>query len=470
MYPFKTATLLTALLLGMGTATALRAEMSLYIVAPGDTLWSIASENLKSPHDWRRLMEFNNMTEQSQLKVDQELRIPMEWLNSSFAPVAAANRPADLPPVALAPARLEKARAPSAATAARDGAKSVKGVAAISSSAHAVATTYGLVERLNGALRTTLAPNDTLLEQSRVSTGKQSGVNIRLRDGSMVVLLSESEVELSQPLKLVRGALEYAANNGAERRLVSAAAGEVKGQQAHFRVTSLKDGRQLLVEVERGMISVAANGEQRAMSAGLAMLVESGQPLSEPHQGVMRPDVSNLSKGGVNGQVNLSWPPISDAAGYRAQLVYAADAYLVLLDEKVNQPRLAWNNISPGLYKIRLRSIDNRGLEGLNAEFPFVVQGALAAPRSNSPLDGATLPTNTPWIAWSRVEEANSYTLQVARDATFKTGLQEYSYLVNSYYKYGDALPAGNYYWRVMSISRKQEKSGFGDVRMFRIK
>lgn len=468
MHPLKSTALFATLLLGMTASSALRAEIALYIVSPGDTLWSIANENLKSPHDWPRLMEFNNMTDQSQLKVDQELRIPMELVKSSFAPVAEANRPAGLPAVALTPA--SDGKSANVASKAKEGAKAVPNIAAFPSPVNAVLATYGVVERVDGSRHSSLSPNDAINENSHVSTGKESSVNIKLMDGSVLVLLSETEVELSQPIKLVRGILEYSANNSTEQRLVTTAAGEVLGQQARFRISNLKDGKQMQVEVEHGRIAVAANKEQRTVGAGLAILVESGKPLAEPRQGLMRPDLSNMAKSSVNGQVDLNWAPISDATGYRAQLVYAADTYLVLLDEKITQPKLTWNNISPGLYRIRLRSIDNKGLEGLNAELPFVVQGALDAPHSNSPLDGATLPTNTPWIAWSRVAEANSYTLQVARDAGFKTGLKEYSYLVNNYYNYGDTLPAGDYYWRVRSVSPKQVISTFGEVRSFRIK
>lgn len=468
MRSFKIPALITTLLLGLTSSTALRAEIGLYIVAQGDTLWSIANENLASPRGWRDLMAFNNLTDQSRLRVDQELRIPMEWMKTSFAPGAETKPPANLPAVATAPALDGKSATTSPGNS--EGAKAVPSSAAIANAATTVMATYGVVERSDGNKRSKLTPNDSLETGSRISTGRESSVNIRLKDGSVLVLLAETEVELSQPVKLIRGALEYSTNNAADQTLITTATGDISGKQARIRVASLKEGKQLQVEVEQGAVTVAANKEQRNLSAGIGVLIESGKPLTEPRGGVMRPDVRNLTKSSVNGQVDLSWAPIVDAAGYRAQLVYAADTYLVLLDERLTQPKLAWSNISPGLYKIRLRSVDAKGIEGLNAELPFVVQGTLDAPRSNTPLDGATLPTNTPWIAWSRVPEANSYTLQVARDASFKTGLQEFSYQVNNYYRYSDPLPAGDYYWRVLSVSPKQEKSPFGEVRMFKIK
>lgn len=469
MQPLRTAALVTALILGSATPLALRAEMSIYIVAPGDTLWSIAGENLKSPHDWRKLMEFNGMSDQSQLQVDQELRIPMDWLKASFAPVVEANRPANLPPVATTPARKGGSGAAPAPARHTPPAAPAQPAAPVYKALTVIAT-YGQAERIEGSRRIPLEPNDTLAAGSRVASGKQGGLNIHLRDGSMAVLLPESEVELTQPLQLLRGALEYNTDAGDDAApLVKSGGFTLQGRQTHFRL-SRQQGEAIQLEVESGSVTLISDQGERTLGAGLALLAESGKPLAEPRQGLLRPDVANLPKRGVNGRIELDWAAIGGAAAYRAQLIYATDNYLVLLDERVAQPRIRWSNISPGFYKIRLRSVDEKGLEGLSAELPFTVQGTLEAPHSNSPIDGATLPGNTPWLAWSRVPEANSYTLQVARDPAFKSGVQEFSYLVNNYHRYSDPLPPGDYYWRVLSVSPKREQSPFGEVRRFHIK
>ena len=458
-------------LLTLGMTLPVQAGVSVYIVAPGDTLWSIAKENLKNPQDWKKLMKFNNMTEQSQLQVDQALRIPSELMADFSAPPAKANstNPVDLPPAALTPAKDEKATTRMGNTV-REGAKAIEDVAALSTSANTVAATYGHVVQVVADNQSRLKVNDVLAEKTRIRTGDKSSVNIVLTDGSVVVLLSDTEVLLTQPLTLLQGEVEYKVDSNKELALVSTEAGSVSAETARFRVATSKAGKQMRVEIEQGAAIVANDKKHRRISAGISMLLEAGKAMNEPRQGLMRPDIANLSKSSVNGEANLKWAAISDAKAYRAQLVYAADAYLVLFDEQLKQPKLNWRNISPGRYNIRLRSIDESGLEGLNAELPFIVHGTLNPPRSNSPVNGATLPTNKPWIAWSRIPEANSYILQVARDAEFKTDLQEFSYQMKNYYKYSDALPAGDYYWRVMSVSPKRVKSAFGEVRMFKIK
>ncbi len=452
----------------LGVALPVQAAgVSVYIVAPGDTLWSIANENLKNPQDWKKLMTFNKMTDQTQLRVDQALRIPSELMaDFSAAPAPATVKPVDLPAAARTPAQDNK----KTVATVREGAMAVEDVTAISNSAITVAATYGQVVQVNGEKRSKLKVNQTLSDKALIRTGDKSSVNIVDANGSVIVLLSDSEVILTQPLTLLQGEIEYKVAGNKELALVSTEAGSVSAQTAFFRVATAKAGKLMRVEVEQGAVVVANEKKHRRVSAGIAMQLEAGKPMTEPRQGLMRPDIANLSKSSVNGEANLKWSEIRDAKAYRAQLVYAADAYLVLFDERLNQPKLNWRNISPGRYNIRLRSVDENGLEGLNAQLPFIVHGTLNPPRSNSPVNGATLPTNKPWIAWSRIAEANSYVLQVARDAEFKTDLQEFSYQVRNYYKYSEALPPGEYYWRVMSVSPKRVKSAFGEARMFKIK
>ena len=462
---------LTISLVSLGMVLPVQAAVSVYIVSPGDTLWSIANENLKSPDDWKKLMKFNNMTDQSQLKVDQALRIPSELMMDFSAPPASTSSASavGLPPAAVVPAQGKKAVSRIAASA-REGAKAVEDVSAISTSSITVAATYGHVVRVSGKNQTKPKVNDVLADKTRIRTGDKSSVNIVLTNGSVVVLLSDTEVVLTQPLTLLKGEIEYKVDASKELALVSTEAGSVSAQTGHFRVATSKAGKQMRVEVGQGAVVVANENKHRSISAGLSIQLTAGKAMNEPRQGLMRPNIANLSKSSVNGEANLKWAAINAAKGYRAQLVYAADAYLVLFDEHLKQPELNWHNISPGRYNIRLRSVDENGLEGLSAELPFIVHGALNPPSSNSPVDGATLPTNTPWIAWSRIAEANSYILQVARDAEFKTELQEFTYQINNYYKYSDALPAGDYYWRVLSVSPQRVKSAFCDVRMFKIK
>ncbi|HHJ81246.1 MAG TPA: LysM domain-containing protein, partial [Candidatus Tenderia electrophaga] len=183
---FKPAALFYSMTLGLsclGMTLPAQAGVSVYIVAPGDTLWSIAKENLKNPQDWKKLMKFNNMTDQNQLQVDQALRIPSELMIDFSAMPAASVEPANLPPVATNPAQDNKRMV----TPVREGAEAVEDLAAVPSSAITVAATYGQVVQVNGDKRSKLKINQILTEKTRVQTGDKSGINIVLGDGSVVV-------------------------------------------------------------------------------------------------------------------------------------------------------------------------------------------------------------------------------------------------------------------------------------------
>ena len=457
----------TLALAGLLFAGPLRADVTVYIVAPGDTLWRIAHEQLKSDYSWQQLKEFNEIADHAELEVGQAIRLPQDWMKA-FEPMDESLKPpANLPAAAAVPAGQKAAAQPSAGGG--KGAEAVEDVAVISS-VTAVAATFGQVSLLIEGGAEKLKVDMVLAVGSRIKTGPRSSANIVLKDGSMLVLLADTEVVLNSPIELISGGLEYVASNHTEETLVSSKLATVAAKQASFRMNTDAEAKALQVAVEQGGITVTAGEQSRHITTGIAMQLEAGKPMPEPRQGLLRPDLANIAKTSVNGKIDLRWPEIKDAAGYRAQLVFARDTYLVLRDAEVSSPAVSWVNVSPGRYNVRLRSIDKNGLEGLNANLSFTVKGTLTPPSSNTPKDGITLPSNRPWIAWGRVAEAYSYDLQVAKDAEFSVDVQDLTHQMNNYYRYNEALPPGDYYWRVRSVSRKRDKSAFGETRMFTIK
>lgn len=461
--------LISLTILALGASAQARAEVSVYIVAPGDSLWRIAQEQLKKPDDWKKLLATNELNEQSRIEVGQALRIPVD-LMKAFEPVDDGPAPRGLPAVATYRAgENTTSAAPLTTGPARKGASAVPSITMLPRSAITVAATYGKVERLQNLQYKKLAVKSTLDAGDKVRTGPNSSVNILLKDGSMLVLLEDSEVSLGAPLEVHHGAIEYSYHGDQETALIITATATIKATSARVRLATGQDGKELQLEVQQGAVIADDGQTARSISAGLGIKTSTGQALPVARHGLMRPDTRNLSKSSVNGNVELNWPAIDNAVAYRAQLVYAAESYLILRDQIITEPELRWGNISPGRYTLRLRSIDKDGNEGLDANLSFFVQGALKAPRSQSPLNGATLPTDKPWIAWSRIAEANSYILQVSTDVGFNKNVDEHSHLVNNNFRYQNALPAGTYYWRVKSVSRKRVQSAYGEVRHFKI-
>ncbi len=427
-----TRTHLLGIAFGMAALTAtavVHAEDFTYTVQPGDTLSKIADKHMASGDDWPRIEEYNKLKSRS-LEAGQTLLIPKEWLKDSSGEQ-------DEVPVVVNTGFPAK-----------------------------VAAVHGEVMRVTGKKRRAITTASTLNDESTVRTGKDGSANIKLTTGAMIVLLPNTEIVLSIPLKIKQGRVEYSIADGKEQTLVTTAAGDIKAHSARFRVTA---SDKLNVEVLEGSVDIVKGSHSRTVSAGIAIQLEADKALTEPRQTPLRPDLTNFAKSTVNGQATFAWPAITDAAGYRVQLVSGGNKYVVVREEKSAEPNLTWQKIAPGKYTIRFRSISENGLEGLDAELPFTVLEPLQPPYLQTPIDGITLNTATPWIAWSRIPDANYYVLQVSKDKTFSENVDEFSHLMNSYYRYSAALPAGDYYWRVLSVSASRVKSPFSAARVFTV-
>ncbi|MFC1750281.1 LysM peptidoglycan-binding domain-containing protein [Pseudomonadota bacterium] len=440
---------LSPLALGIAALTAamtVHAEDITYTVQAGDNLWKVADKHLPNGNDWPRIEEYNKLKSRS-LEVGQELLIPKEWLKTAAAEQASAEPKTD-----------------------GEAVPEEEPVIIITGFPATLETVHGKVELVTETSSQTLKSGSTVEENSTIRTGENGNTNIRLTNGSMLVLLPNTELTLGNPTKVKQGRFEYTITSETEKKVIASAAGNVNASAARFRVSSSDEGKQLNIEVVKGSVTIAKDGATRTVGAGIAIHLEADKALGEPRQTPLRPDLTNFAKRTANGNASFAWPAIPDATGYRAQLVSSDRSYVVLREEKLTEPKLAWSNIAPGKYTIRFRSIGDNGLEGIDSELAFTVLKPLQAPYLQTPVDGITLKTATPWIAWSRIPDANHYELQVSKDKTFSENVDEYTHLVNSYYKYRDSLPAGEYYWRVLSVSPSRVKSEYSAARTFTIK
>lgn len=438
---------LSPLALGMAALTismTVNAEDITYTVQSGDTLWKVADKHLPDGNDWPRIEKYNKL-ETRALSVGQKLLIPKEWLKEGAA-VQAPTETADA----------ETTEEPV--------------IVEVTGFPGKIATVLGKVEAVTDNGSTPLKAGATIKENTTVRSGKDGNAHIRLNNGSIVVLQPNTEITLGNPSKIKQGRIEYAITSETEKTVFTSAAGDISASAARFRVIGNNDGNQLNVEVVKGSVTIAKGDSTRSVGAGIAINLEADKALVEPRQTPLRPDLTNFTKRTATGKASFTWPAIKDASAYRAQLVSGDKNYVVLRDEKLSEPALSWSDLAPGSYTIRFRSIADNGLEGIDSELPFTVLQPIKAPYQHTPVDGITLKGNTPWIAWSNIPEANYYELQVSKDKGFAENVDEYTHLVNSYYKYRESLPAGEYYWRVLSVSPSRVKSDYSPTRSFVIK
>jgi hypothetical protein len=167
--------------------------------------------------------------------------------------------------------------------------------------------------------------------------------------------------------------------------------------------------------------------------------------------------------------VDLGWPAIAGAVAYRVQVLAPGDAQGLLLDRRVDAPRVAFDSPQDGEYRLRVRAIDERGLEGLNAEQVLSVDARPVPPRLLGPPDqAALLATQPPQLWWSRPEGVVRFHVQVARDADFATLLLDLPGAEGTRHAMEGALEPGMHYWRAASVTGDGDQGPFGDPSTFR--
>ncbi len=208
------------------SASLVEAKDWVYTVRSGDTLWKISNDYLQAPDQWPQLLKYNNIEEKSQLSTGQQLRIPEAWLKHKGS-------------VQMQP------------SAVLEGAEKIRYLSKDESAAELVAL-LGQVDLLKGDGEGALSTGSLLAPKERVRTGVGSSAHIKLNDGSVVVLLAETEITLGEPLTVNYGRIERRVAGSEAQPQVSTHAAMVSAKEARFRLTAEKQGKLVRVEVLEG--------------------------------------------------------------------------------------------------------------------------------------------------------------------------------------------------------------------------
>lgn len=427
---------IVALLLGLSSLSSfVAAEDWVYTVRPGDSLWKISNDYLKSPEYWPKVQTLNNIEKTRQIPPGTRLTIPVEWLKQQ--PVSAE-----------------------------------------------VIRFRGDVALIRHGKSSPLERSDSLKLGDGIRTGKNSSISIRFYDGSYALVLPESEIYLevlegqkdkglaNTLIKIVNGRVESKVTQqkkGSRYQIKTpAAVAAVRGTE--FRVGFARKSDTMHSEVLEGVIGVSGSGVTQDVRAGYATIAKVGSPPTAPRQLPAAPDLSGLSNRTAERDVSYQWGALDNVLQYRAQLAEDDGFSQIINDTLLDVPHVTWEALVPSTYYMRVRAVDDMGLEGFSAQHVFTVIEPLRAPDATSPGDGISMDARRLFIAWSNITDASFYQLQLASDAVFSKDRVEYNSLVNNHFKPMDQLPAGEYYWRVRSVSRSGGQSEFSAPRRFVIK
>jgi Tfp pilus assembly protein PilX len=405
----------------------------LYTVNPGDTLIGVAVNYLANPNDWRQLQILNDVTEPRRLMPGTKLRLPVALL---------------------------------------------KREAVIAEVIHV----HGKV--------THTSKNDhpqNLIAGARlevgdiIETSANASVSMRFVDGSRLLLTQNTQVNLAKMMlfgktgmaktiiELNRGSLD---NHIAEQQK-PAARYEIKspalnlvvrGTQFRAHVSDIDHVSRSEV-LDGAMEASGTRGETVTILAGFGTLAAPGESPRAPQALSVAPDLSSVPSLLQRVPLRFEWPATVGAERYHAQ-VFADRSFEQLLLDGVFQDNAAnWSDLPDGRYVLRVRSIDNNGLEGANADREFMLKTHPESPSISAPQNGQKVYGSQATLRWSASNAVQVYHVQLAAKPDFSELLVDLPEQVNN--EYAVSLAPGQYYWRIASVAAGQDQGPFSDVQSF---
>jgi hypothetical protein len=433
-----------AVALGSGLANAAvpanDSTMYVHTATQGDTLTSIAKRYLIDAKNWESIRERNSIRNPNAIPVGTQIRIRVAEMRTEPAPVK-------------------------------------------------VLAVQGQVEA-NGSK---IAPGGILKEGDKLKTGENGFVTIQLADGSTINVQSKSTVQLENArqlantggvgdsiVKLESGRLETTVakqRNAASRYEVRTPTSNMGVRGTVFRAGADEGGARALSEVIEGKVAVTSNGVASAPELGLVQgfgtVAEAGKAPLPPIELLPAPQTKAFPAKLDEGNVEFSFPPVAKASKYRGQIARDRAFGDMLADVVSNEPRVKFAQLQIGEYFVRVRAIDNLGLEGNDSTQGFAVQTLLAAPmlvaRVNPAVDGSQQAT----FSWGAVAvgggNAQGYHLQVAKDSSFTEKLIDQTGLRDTTFVPAQALPPGQYFARVATVGDGGRESVFSAAKSLSI-
>jgi hypothetical protein len=312
---------------------------------------------------------------------------------------------------------------------------------------------------------------DKLAEGSQIQTGPDGSVTLVLADGSVMTLQKSTALTLEEirhvtgaptahdtRMKLHSGRLQTQVKPqgdvGRFEIQTPVAVSAVRGTQ--FRDAFMPESGSGTTETLEGAVGVSGAAVTVSVAAGFGTRVEHDSAPLPPRPLLPPPDLQGVAGTNTSGQLRLQWPVVPGARGYRVQLAPDAEFHSYLVDAESAAPQVELTAPADGRYWLRVRSVDELGLEGLDAVKPLLQHRLAAAPGLTTPLPGAVTVGDGSAFAWSGSEPGTRYRVQIARDAGFSALLLDQDAGESAHLEI-EHVPPGRYFWRVGGVNAQGE-------------
>ena len=420
----------------MSANTALAADW-VYTVRPGDHLWNITERYTKSLDYWKPLLRLNKLERPREMPPGTRIRIPVRWLKLQPVP---AN-------VVTVSGEARRIRDPGGST---------------------VPLEAGMELELGDIIET--SPNGSL--------------TLEFADGSQLLVRPDTRLSLDT-IRAYEGTGMVDTRMGLERGKVESDVEPSVGPGTRFEIhtptaiTSVRGtrlrvgtsdaGQATQVEVVQGRVGVSGSGRSRALNEGFGTVVRSDEPPLPPRPLLPAPDLGSAPLLLDRLPLRLSWSAVEGADTFRVLIAEDADFQTLLVDVETARGDLPGVELPDGTYVVRVRAVDELGLEGLSALAEMVIDARPEPPFPTNPTPEEVVRVKNPDFVWSVPQGADGYLFQLARSADFAAPLLSEDDLRSPSISVAEELPPGEYHWRV-ATRQSGETGPFSDPQPFTVR
>ena len=423
-----------------------------FTVVKSDTLRGLSSSVLVSPAAWREVARLNKLPNPNRIVPGQVLKIPTRLLRADTRDARIVSTQGD---VRIGDAGGSDGQALKEGQSVETGPRS-----------------SAVVELADGS-RMRLPPSSL----AQVVVSRQMGERTAAPSAASPAAANAAAAPsgwFAGTMRVVRGSVEVFATKVLRAKplevVTPTAVVGVRG--TYYRVgVDEAEGQRTRGEVVEGQVrfDVPKNATGTDLPAGFGAVsdaVSSTKPAAVKLP--VAPDLSGVPERFERPMVRFSLP--GETAPLRVQVASDAAFDKIVVDQQIeagDEVRIA--GLDDAQWHLRARRVDVQGLQGLDAQRPFVLKARPEPPIYSTPRANAKQQVGNVAFAWARNASAPQARLQIAEDEAFTKIVQQRDGLNDAELNETLGTP-GIYYWRLSSMRPNGDAGPYGDPQRFELR
>lgn len=345
----------------------------------------------------------------------------------------------------------------------------------------------GKVQTVNAADQyiSDVAMGQTLKPGTIVKTGDNSSVTLEFIDTSKLLVASNSRIKFQSLLYSAASktaeTIIYLNAGSAESRVAKqngfGAKYEVRTPAMQLAVrgtafyTRYDETTGLAnVSVIEGSVEASQQEQSQMLPAGVGLSAMRGKPQEQAKELLQGPEIQPVDSVVVNcAPLDIAWSELQGASEYRVQLLSGENRDAIYYDQLSPENTISIAYLPDDDYLLRIRGLDQKGIEGYDSEQLFTMDARPASPVAESPIAGESIDTRKIKFRWTGSFDATHYHIQISDVSDFSRVITQVEQLPNNMVGFSVPLPPGNYHWRIASINEHQCKGAFSTTQAFTV-